>query len=250
MYKRQPLDPKVFEEVRIFLTGLDFIKLFVTWGLIFFGTIIALLIYDKYGPGNFRSLLLGKYFHPREEERIFMFLDIRSSTTIAEKLGDQQYFRFIHDFIHDATEPILYAKGEIYQYVGDEIVVSWQMKNGLKQANCISCYFAVKEAIQTKKEWYLKEYDCIPEFKAGFHYGSVISGEIGTVKKALAFSGDVLNTASRIQSECNKHELDLLLSDDLLKLLPLAKKYQAKSIGTIQLRGKTDGVGLSTISIV
>lgn len=242
-----PFDPIVFEEVKKFLTGLDFLKLFITWGILFLGTIVSLMIYDKYGPGNFRNLLLGKYFHPRTEERIFMFLDLRSSTTIAEQLGDERYFRFLHDFINDATSPILYAKGEIYQYIGDEIVISWTMPNGLADNNCINCFFEITAAIKAKNNHYLNLFGYVPEFKAGLHYGSVISGEIGTVKKEIAFSGDVLNTASRIQSECNKHQLDLLLSDELLQLLSLPANYAAKSIGEIKLRGKAEGIGLSTI---
>lgn len=242
-----PSHPSVLDGVISYLTNVDFAKHFISWGIIFIGTIISILIYDKYGPGNFRNLLLGRYFHPRTEERIFMFLDIRSSTTVAEKLGDRQYFNFIHDFINDATEPIIYARGEIYQYIGDEIVVSWKMENGLEDANCLQCFFAIKMAIEEAKERYQKKYGVIPDFKAGLHYGSVISGEIGTVKKEIAFSGDVLNTASRIQNECNKHQLDLLLSDDLLALLPLDKNYSIKSIGKIQLRGKAEGVGLSTV---
>ncbi len=247
VFRSTPLDPVVQQEIIFFLTGLDFLKFFVSWGIIFIGTIILLMIYDKYGPGNFRNLLLGRYFHPREEERIFMFLDIRSSTEIAERLGDQKFFRFIHDFINDATEPILYTKGEIYQYIGDEIIVSWKMKNGIEDANCISCFFEVKNAMQRASKHYLKNYEQIPEFKAGLHYGSVISGEIGAVKKEIVFYGDVLNTASRIQSECNTHQLDLLLSDDLLGLLNLPMEYKAQSIGEIQLRGKSEGIGLSTV---
>ena len=45
---------------------------------------VLLLVNDKYGPGVFRDFLLGRYFQPKREERIFMFLDIKSSTTIAE----------------------------------------------------------------------------------------------------------------------------------------------------------------------
>lgn len=249
VFRSTPFDPVVQQEIKYFLTGLDFLKFFVSWGGIFIGTIILLMIYDKYGPGNFRNLLLGRYFHPKEEERIFMFLDIRSSTAIAERLGNQQYFRFIHDFINDATEPILYTKGEIYQYIGDEIIISWKMKNGLEDANCLACFFEVQAAMQTASKYYLKHYNQIPEFKAGLHYGSVISGEIGAVKKEIVFSGDVLNTASRIQMECNKHQLDLLLSDELLALLELPIEYQARSIGTIQLRGKAEGISLSTIEL-
>lgn len=247
VFRSTPLDPIVQQEIIYFLTGLDFLKFFIFWGFIFIGTIILLMIYDKYGPGNFRNLLLGRYFHPQEEERIFMFLDLRSSTSIAEELGDLLYFQFFHDFINEATEPILYAKGEIYQYIGDEIIVSWKMKNGLENNNCLNCFFDIKAAFRAKRPYFLKKYGYSPEFKAGLHYGPVISGEIGAVKKEIAFSGDVLNTASRIQNECNKHQLDLLLSDELLDLLKKSEKYQAKSIGTIQLRGKAEGIGLSTI---
>lgn len=242
-----PIDPNVIEKVKVFISSLDFIKLFISWGIIFIGTIVALMVYDKYGPGNFRNLLLGRYFHPRTEERIFMFLDIRSSTTIAEQIGNELYFRFIHDFINDATPSILYSKGEIYQYVGDEIVVSWTMPNGLANNNCIDCFFEIQDTIQAKRKRYLELFGHVPAFKAGLHYGNAITGEIGTIKKEIAYSGDVLNTASRIQSECNKNKVDLLLSDDLLKLLKKSEKYQTKNIGMIQLRGKAEGVGLSTI---
>ncbi len=243
-----PVDVVVVGAVKKFVTGLDFIKLFVSWGIIFIGTIVALMIYDKYGPGNFRNLLLGRYFHPRTEERIFMFLDIRSSTTIAEKIGNERYFQFFHDFINDATPSILYAQGEIYQYVGDEIVVSWTIPNGTIDNNCIHCFFEIQAAIQAKQAQYLTLFGYVPSFKAGLHHGAVVTGEIGTIKKEISFSGDILNTASRIQSECNKYQVDLLISDKLLSILTLSEKYHVQRIGTIQLRGKTEGVGLNAIS--
>ena len=103
-----------------------------------FTTLIMLMVNDKYGPGVFVDFLLGKYFKPRREERIFMFLDLRSSTTIAERLGEEKYFSFIKDVFKDATPSILDSRGEIYQYVGDEIVISWKMENGQKNANFIA----------------------------------------------------------------------------------------------------------------
>ena len=50
------------------------------------------------------------------------------------------------------------------------------------------------------------QYGVVPEFKAGFHVGFATVGEIGVLKKIIAFSGDVLNTTSRIQSNCNKFD--------------------------------------------
>ena len=69
-----------------------------------------------------------------------MFLDLDDSTTIAEKLDDLKYHTFVNEFFKDITQSILFTKGEIYQYVGDEIVVSWNMKKGLANSNCVYIY--------------------------------------------------------------------------------------------------------------
>ena len=45
-----------------------------------------------------KNLFLGKYHRPRKEERIVMFLDLTSSTAIAEKLDLYKYSSFLKDF--------------------------------------------------------------------------------------------------------------------------------------------------------
>src|SRR5688572_6403514 len=58
----------------------------------------------KYGPGVLVPLLFGKYRNPVEEERIFMFMDLKSSTSIAEKLGHLKYSACIRDCFFDINE--------------------------------------------------------------------------------------------------------------------------------------------------
>ena len=217
--------------------------------MIVMGTLIALQVGDKYGPGVFRSFLMGKYFQPRREERIFMFLDLRSSTTIAERLGEVKYFNFIKEVFKDVTPAILYSKGEIYQYVGDEIVVSWKMNNGVENANCVNCFFEVQSALLERNDYYQKTYDGTkPEFKAGLHYGHVMAGEVGIVKRDIAFSGDVLNTTARIQSKCNELGVNILMSKYLLDKLALKPNtFFPKTIGNMLLRGKKEEVILCTL---
>jgi len=242
-----PFSPEIQQGVVSFMTGPDFLKHFISWGIILFATMIVLEINDKYGQGNFRDMLSGKYFQPTEEERIFLFLDIKGSTTLAEKLGPKKYFQFLQDFISDATAPILQTQGQIYQYIGDEIVVNWRMDSGLQDANCIQCFYKVQETIRARRNHYYRNYQVLPTFKAGIHCGKVMVGEMGVVKKEITFSGDVLNTASRIQSECNKHGVLLLVSEKLLNLLQLPSFMQTKAIGKIELRGKQERVRLFTV---
>ena len=79
------------------------------------------------------------------------------------------------------------------------------------------------------------------------HYGKVSTGTVGTLKKEIIYTGDVLNTASRIEGLCNKHNVDLLLSKDLIDLLPLHTDFQPKQIGEINLRGKSTDIMLFTV---
>ncbi len=221
---------------------------YITWLIIVLITLIALMVDNKYGPGVFRAFLMGKYFHPKREERIFMFLDLRSSTSIAEKLGEERYFDFIKKVFRDVTSSIIYSKGEIYQYVGDEIVVSWRMKKGTENANCIRCFFDIQGILLQKKAGYLERYGVAPEFKAGLHHGYVMAGEIGVVKRDIVYSGDVLNTAARIQSKCNEVGVNILLSQFLLERLSLPPhKFQPEKVGDILLRGKQEKVVLYTV---
>lgn len=182
-----------------------------------------------------------------EVERVFMFLDIRSSTTIAEEMGHIQYFELLNDFFHDIAEPISKNKGHIYQYVGDEVVVSWSLEDGLDNANCVQCFFDIVDIMGSHSHKYTTKYGINPTFKAGMHYGKVSTGTVGTLKKEIIYTGDVLNTASRIEGLCNKHDVDLLLSKSLVDKLPLNHAFTPKRIGEISLRGKSTEIMLFTV---
>jgi adenylate cyclase len=236
-------------EVWTMLTAFPFIFSYLSWlGLVLL-TLIALLVNDKYGPGVFVSFLLGKYFHPKREERIFMFLDLRSATTIAEQLEESRYFNFLKDVFRDSTPSILKSKGEIYQYVGDEIVVSWKKDTGTLNANCLQCFFDIKQQLLDNADYYREKYDgTVPEFRAGLHFGFVMVGEIGVVKRDIAYSGDVLNTAARIQSKCNELGVNILISKNLLVGLgALPNVFKPREIGEIDLRGKQHSLMLYTM---
>jgi class 3 adenylate cyclase len=182
-----------------------------------------------------------------EVERIFMFLDIRSSTSIAERLGHLRYFGLLNDFFRDIAGPIENSRGQIYQYVGDEVVVNWTPENGLNNANCIACFFGIEEVMERLAGQYEQKYGLVPTFKAGMHMGKVSTGTVGTLKKEVIYTGDVLNTTSRIEGLCNKYNVRLLLSQNLADRLPADRRYATKSIGAIGLRGKSSEMHLMTV---
>ena len=225
-----------------------FLSNYIYWLVITLLTILFLFIRDKFGPITFVNFLKGKYLRPKREERVFMFMDLKSSTTIAERLGEERYFNFLNDTFSIATSGIIATKGEIYQYVGDEIVISWLTKDGISRANCINCYYKIRSLLKDKSDYFHEKYDTKPLFKAGLHFGYVITGEIGIVKREIVYSGDVLNTASRIQSLCNEMKTEILISNNLMKQIDIKfLDKKVKSVGEINLRGKHQKIELVTL---
>ncbi len=203
---------------------------------------------NKYGPGVLIPILMGKYRNPIEEERIFMFMDLRSSTTIAESLGHIKYSSFIRDAFMDINQVLFPYNAEVYQYVGDEIIVSWTIKEGLKDLKAVQFFFACEDQFEKRKEYYLKNYEQVPEFKAGLHMGKVTAVEIGEIKRDIAYHGDTMNTAARIQSMCNHYEKKFLVSVFFLETSGSKDEYKIEAIGDILLKGKTTPVKIASIS--
>lgn len=201
----------------------------------------------KYGPGVLLPLLMGKYRQPQEEERIFMFMDLQSSTSIAEQLGHLRYSGFIRDSFMDINQVIAKHNAEIYQYVGDEIVLSWRMAEGLKELACIQFYFACSEQFANRAAYYKKEYGRLPFFKAGLHGGKVTAVEIGEIKRDIAYHGDTINTAARIQSLCNTYNKSLLVSKGFTEFDGFGTQFMATSLGLVTLKGKQEAVELVSV---
>ncbi len=202
---------------------------------------------EKFGKGIFLKMLLGKYKKPQEEKRIFMFLDLKSSTTIAETLGHFQYSQLIQDCFYDLNDIVPKHAAEIYQYVGDEAVLSWPYKRGLADNNCVALFFEFQNLLKSRTGYYKEKYGLVPEFKAGLHGGKLMVAEVGVVKKELAFHGDVINTSARIQAECNKYNVPILISEKLKNDLQEDNSYATKHIGNVLLKGKHDALNIFTL---
>jgi len=224
-----------------FLTGLAILT-FVSFLINFVRQLNRML-----GPGTLVSLLLGRYHRPVEEERIFMFLDMNNSTAIAERLGPLRFNDFKNDFFHDLAQPVLETRGRIYQYVGDEAVVTWTLEQGLRRGNCLRCVFLATERIHENRDRYLGKYGIVPEFKAGLHGGPVVTAEIGDIKKDIVHSGDTVNTAARVEAQCRPLERRVLVSGALLNRCRVPEELEVEDMGERELRGKAEALRLYSL---
>lgn len=228
-----------------------FILSFVTYIILAIILINFILqVNRKFGPGNLFSILSGKYHNPAVENRIFLFLDLRSSTTIAEKLGHRTYSSFLQACFQDLTDIIIRYRADIYQYVGDEVVLTWKEKTGLKNLNCIKAYFAYELKLGSRRSFYENRFGVFPEFCGGMDIGPVTVAEVGEIKREIAYHGDVLNTASRLQEQCKKFGRRLLISHHLAEYMPASNGFDTHLLGEVPLRGKTQPVRIYSMELI
>lgn len=194
----------------------------------------------SFGPGLLAAMITGRYRKPVYEKRVFMFMDLRDSTTHAERLGPAEYSALVRDLFHDTDSVVPRYKAEVFQHVGDEVVLTWNARGMKDGTDCLLLFFAVREAIRARSKRYIGRYGVLPEFKAGLHLGDVVAVEVGDFRREVAYHGDTVNTASRIQELCNPYQRTLLVSRAMLDFCHLGRHpdLRAEDIGKLQLKGK------------
>jgi len=241
-------DPVAWQETFSFIGSIAF------WHPVLPVLLLALLssfllqLSERFGTNELWQMFTGKYFNPKEEQRIFMFLDLNHSTTLAEKMGNEKFYHFLNDFYHDIAPVVTQHKGEVVDYVGDLVIISWTYSLGVFETQCLTCYRAFEAVVERKKEVYLQRYGTTPEFKAAVHCGDVIIGEMGKIKKSIKFSGDVLNTTARVEKVCGTLGAKMVITDKLANLLSDAP-YLMEKVSNVSLKGKQNPVDVYKVEV-
>jgi adenylate cyclase len=207
-------------------------------------------LFRQIGFTRLGKIMIGYYKKPREENLIFMFLDLQSSTTFAEKLGHKKYSYFIQDCFRILSNPLLMTSGRVYQFIGDEVVVTWKASKVYNYKKAIDFFFLFTQELNENKAYFEKKYGLIPIFSASYNAGRVMLAEVGEIKTEMAFHGDVLNTAARIQKQCKHYKKPVLVTENIAqKLASQQNGYQINLVDRVKLTGKTKEVDLYEVDI-
>ncbi len=198
------------------------------------------------GRGNLLRFIKGDFYEPRVENRVFMFVDLKDSTSIAESLGHIKYSGFIQDCFYD-LHVVQKFGAEVYQYVGDEAVLNWKIKESMDYAQCLKAFWAFEDRLVSRAVFYQKKYGIVPSFKAGLHFGEVTTAEVGEIKREIAYHGDTMNIAARIQEKCNHYQETFLISEFVHSALEINDVCNFRLMGEELLRGKQQSIKIYAV---
>jgi adenylate cyclase len=202
-------------------------------------TNLALEIGHLLGFRTLRNLFTGRYVRPRREMRAFLLIDMKNSTGIAERLGPILFHELLNDFFRDVADAALETSAEIHKYVGDEAILTWPIERALEDGACIACPFMARDIISRNSEQYRARFDVVPTFRAALHCGEIVAGQIGDVRREIAYVGDTLNTTARLLEAAKTTGHDVLVSAELLRQTSLPTDLQAVELPTLEVRGRS-----------
>jgi adenylate cyclase len=203
------------------------------------------------GPNALLNFITGRYHSPVEENRFVLFVDIAGSTGLAERLGGIGIHRFLDRTFRLLTLSVVDYRGEVHDYVGDEIIVTWPEDEGAVECRPLLCFVAMRAALVEAANQFEREFGAAPKIRGSLHFGPVIIGEIGDVKRAIVFNGDVMNTAARLEELSRSVDGGFLASRAAMARFGSMPPFAMRDLGRLPIRGRADGidvVGLGTAS--
>lgn len=164
-----------------------------------------------------------------------LFADIRGFTTYCENRTPEEVVKTLNLIFEKATEEIFSEDGMIDKFMGDGIMVLFNVPNDQDD----HADRAIRSAIKIMKS--LKQMEVGLMFGIGINTGEVVAGNIGSSKRMeYTAIGDVVNTASRICSIAGAGEI--LISKETKEYLK--SNFQLEEAGEFRLKGKSDKVRL------
>jgi adenylate cyclase len=194
------------------------------------------------GPRALLNFITGRYHAPVEENRFVLFVDIAGSTGLAERLGGVGIHRFLDRTFRLLTVSVVDYRGEVLGYVGDEIIVTWPERGGAIDCRPLRCFMTMRDALSRAAGQFEREFAASPRIRGSLHFGPVIVGEIGDIKRAIVFNGDVMNTAARLEELSRNVEGGFLASRAAMARFNSPPPFAVRDLGELPIRGRADGI--------
>lgn len=178
-----------------------------------------------------------------QKELTILFTDIRSFTTISEKMKPDEVVEMLNDIFTPLSEIIIKNNGMVDKYIGDAIMALFNAPLDIPNHTEMACKSAIKMQLTLQKINKQRKEQKLPEINMGIGINTdkVFVGNMGSkIKFNYSAVGDGVNLASRLESETKKLGVKILISQNSYD--KISKKFICEYKGEVFVKGKTESV--------
>jgi adenylate cyclase len=185
-----------------------------------------------------------------EEKQItILFADIRSFTTLSEKLTPTQVTMLLHDYFTPVTSSIIKHQGTLDKFIGDAVMCFWNAPLDVEnhEDKAVKTGFEMLASLVELNKMFLEKYGIEIDIGIGIHSGQCRVGNMGSADLFdYTIIGDNVNLASRLEGLTKFYGVKLIVSDSMKEQLD-SSLVQFMELDQVQVKGKTKPVKIYTV---
>lgn len=173
-----------------------------------------------------------------------LFSDIRSFTSISEKLSANELKAMLNEYFSPITQSIFEHQGTIDKYVGDMVMAFWGAPlddpNHAENA-VIGGFDMLKITAELRQHFIAKDWPAI-HVGIGINTGNMNVGDMGSeYRRAYTVLGDAVNLGSRLEGLTKFYGLEFLVSEYTKAQCP---NILFRPVDKVKVKGKDKAVAI------
>ncbi len=203
--------------------------------------------FDRYlAPQVIDNIIAGEYelhLGGMKTELTILFSDIRSFTSLSEKLSAQDLVSRLNEYLTAMTDTVLATQGVVDKYIGDAIMAFWgaPIKQEDHVVRAATTALAMKQTLVELHERWMKNGTPLFNIGIGLNTGEVIVGNMGSEKRFdYTAIGDDVNLASRTEGLTKHYGVTILITEATQKRLD--ERFVTRFIDLVAVKGRTQPV--------
>ena len=183
-----------------------------------------------------------------EREVSILFSDIRSFTSMSERLSPDQVSQLLQDYFTPMTSEIIQSSGTLDKFIGDAIMAFWNapLNTPHHQEQAVRAALGMHEQLNKLNPHFKEHYDLELQIGVGLHAGMVRVGNMGS-KDLFDYTiiGDSVNLASRLEGLTKYYGLGVVVSESIRNACAPGN-FVFQEVDRVRVKGKALPIAIFT----
>jgi len=180
------------------------------------------------------------------ENMTILFADIRSFTSLSEKMSPEENFKFLNSFLSQVVPVIRENGGFVDKFIGDGVMALFPFPPDKAVHAAIELQKAVDKYNEARNRAGYRQIS----LGIGIHTGQLMLGTIGeTNRMETTVIADAVNIASRLENLTKTYDSKIIISKELFSKLENREGIKSRSLGESSVKGKSKPIEIVEILI-